>query len=69
MFGISLLNKNCEGAANLELVLLTQNSISLEDLCVCVIVNLPQIFCLMHGSNWQLPLQLTTLTLSSASLW
>ena len=51
MFGISLLNKNCEGAANLELVLLTQNSISLEDLCVCVIVNLPQILCLMHGSN------------------
>ena len=56
MFGISLLNRNCEGAANLELVLLTQNSISLEALCVCVIVNLPQIFCLMQ---WE---QLTTTT-------
>ena len=29
-FGISLLNKNSEGAVNLKLVIFTQNSISLQ---------------------------------------
>ena len=33
-----------------QLVLFTQNSISLEALCVYIIVRLPQISCLMHGS-------------------
>ena len=31
--------------------LLTRNSISSEALCVCVIVNLPNIFCLKYWSN------------------
>ena len=33
-----------------QLVLFTQNSISLEALCVYIIVRLPQISCLMHES-------------------
>ena len=44
-----------------ELVLFTQNSISLEALHVCVIVKLSHVFFLMHGSNKQLALHLTTL--------
>ena len=42
--------RNSKGEVDLRLVLFTQNSISLEGLCVCVIVRLPQISCLVDGS-------------------
>ena len=50
-FSISLFNRNSEGAVNLQLMLFTQSSISLEPLRVCVIVSLPKIFFLMYGSD------------------
>lgn len=67
-FRVSLLNRNFEGAVILQLVLFTQNSISVEALRVRVNVKLSQILCLIHGRNQQLPLQLATITLSNASL-
>ena len=45
------MNRNYEGAANLQLLLFTQNFLYLEVLCVWFIVSSPQIFCLMHESN------------------
>ena len=68
-FRISLLKRNSEGAVNLQLVLYAWNFISFEAQRVCVIVSLPQIFTLMHGSDYWLLLQITTLSFSSASLW
>ena len=50
-FRIGSLNRNSQGAVNLQLLLFTQNSISLEALHVCVIVRMPQIFYLLHRSN------------------
>lgn len=43
-FRISLLNRNYEATINFKLVLLTQNSLSLEALCACVIVVLSKNF-------------------------
>ena len=42
--------RNSKDEVDVRLVLFTQNSITLEALCVCVIVRLPQISCLVDGS-------------------